>query len=225
MRTSASSAGHSPQGMSDALRAGDQQAFGRLLATSQVSVVTVDGPNGPRPKVVLDQDGRRVILAFTSPQTLGMWDEPISAFPADGPDLPGLATAVAAEIISFDSGGPARVDVGVTTLRELLEGIVEVAGSTKLVGNLHVRFDASMHQVFHSRRDQLDLGPDGEVYILTRETPTGAVVTLFTDDADVVTALRRTVPAIALPGQAVDIVATTGSIMAGLRRQYAMARV
>lgn len=185
---------------------GDQGAFAVALARSQIALATVDGPAGACAKVVLNESGQRVVLAFTSPQTAQLWDEPLRIGVVPGADLPATAREAGAEVVAFDPAGPSPVEVGVRKLTELLDGIVEVAGMTKLVDDLQVRFDASMHQVFRSKRDRLGLAPDSEVYLLSRQTPTGAVVTVLTADPGTASTLRETVPRIALAGQPVDIV-------------------
>lgn len=212
--------------LSRALQDNDQREFARLLSTADVGIATVAGADGPRPKVVLDEEDRRTVLVFTSPETAQVWDEPVSVGVVLGADLPDVAAAVAAEIVSFDSGGPAAVSVGVVTLGAMLDGIVDIPGGAKLTGDLFVRFDASMHQVFRAGRGRLELAPDAEVYVVTRETEAGrGVITLFTDDTAAAARLRRTVPKVALPGQPVDIVVAVEPTLSYLRREFAHARV
>lgn len=215
-----------PTTLTQALHAGDQEAFARLLLTAEVGIVTVDGPDGPRPQVVIDDQERRTVLVFTSAQTAQLWDAPITLGAVRGADLPGLVADTGAESIEFDPAGPAAVSVGVVTVREMLDGIVGIAGGAKLTGDLLVRFDASMHQVFRAGRGRLELAPEAEVYVVTRETGAGrGVTTLFTDDTAAAARLRRTVPKVALPGQPVDIVVAVEPTLSYLRREFAHARV
>ncbi len=129
--------------LAQSLQASDEAALAAQLPEATLGVVAspVEGAErGARTEVRLDAEGRRLLLAFSGPDTFALWDRPEHLASVRGSDLPDIARGSGATHVLLDPAGPAPSLFALEDLQSLVDGLLtDESGASTIRGDLSIK--------------------------------------------------------------------------------------
>ncbi len=197
-----------------ALAAGDQRAFAAALEHADLAVPS-DGAGGI--DVKRDRRDRRVLLAFTHPAALELFDVAQAVGTVHGSDLAARARELGVAAVLLDPAGPAPVELTVEGLEALTDAIVDDgSGGLRLTGPGNLEADPALRDRLVGRLPPGALPVGAAVVATARLTPRGVVPTIVVDRADVAHALIAELPKLVDAGRVADVVMAAPELLLAL---------
>lgn len=165
--------------LADALAAGDSRAAARVLAGAQVAVPVVNLEDRRTVGVASNEAGRRVLLAFSNPDSVLRWNVSAEVRVVEGRELPRIADEQHVDAVLFDVSGPAPYELGLRVLQSMVDGIAADAdGATFSASEMRVRAAGPDADPIASAIRRAELPAGSSVLLFERQGGTGAILTV-----------------------------------------------